>query len=151
VVLVYYEGGETLNERGQFLWTDPLVPRQRAAINRNDLLVLNEVPGAHLLLLDVARAAAPVAARPPADDGWFRTARAGVMRYAWLAGSPVPSDVRLIAALAKAMPRGSELQEVAADIHQQYNSVLRLFPQLTYDVYVPEPLQSLVISAEHRD
>jgi hypothetical protein len=100
-------------------------------------------PGAYVLLMDVARQVAD----PKTQSGaWPSDSRAALLRYAWLKGSRVPGEARLLFGLKQIIPDVHQLEELRAGLEENHNQVSRSFPDATNDdYYVPEVLRNLAM------
>jgi hypothetical protein len=122
VVLVYYQGGEIIENRDRFILT--LAPpgsqdlsdseRLRAeSLDSADLeRFVASTHGAHLLLLDVARDPRPDSAQP---GGSVLGSHAAVLRYAWLQHSTAPPAAQLITSLPAALQPKREAKPGTSD------------------------------------
>lgn len=154
VVMIYYQGGEAVTERGNFFQTHA---GARGLVKEFgipcDKLVefLAETPGAHVLLLDVEREAPPGS---PGQRGRDKIARwlddypqaqahVGVLRHAWLGKGDPPAEARLLTALGKVIPRSARLREVLAHMGTMFGT-LRDSNLLIY-TYVPSDLHDLLV------
>lgn len=145
VLLVYYHGGESMTESSPLLWTSTDRKRRQAVINRTDLALIGETPGAHLMMLDVARegSLSGPSARGPS---WFGDTYAGILRYAWPDQGVAPLDTGLIQALQSALPYINRLKDVAERLSDQHAEMVRKYPKLQYESQLPRLLEDLIIS-----
>jgi len=132
VVMFYFQGSEPSDAQASFHWSDK---------SWKDLLKssFNETSAAHILFLDITRAA-------QLQDklaSWEDAARVGVLRYAWQGRKLPEAAPRLITVLEKAMPdvikEAISLKDIEAYVrdHPPEN--------FSYDGFVPEDLKTLVI------
>ena len=155
VVMVYYRGQESVDDRGQFyLLTsqsqfDP--DTRSSAVSGRDLSErFTSVPGAQLFLLDVQRqmqAGADPAAGFPTAVAWPNEPQMAALRYAWLSNEAAPADARLLVAFDNALPRATQLGEIEAEVsrdseraREKYGANFEYVPQ------VPQALRSLVLA-----
>jgi hypothetical protein len=158
VVVIYFQGAEAFYPDDHYLQAvaEAVTPNTQAfGISCKKLVDLfAETPGAHLLLLDVARGTSAAAgARPARADtvaGWAQYYSdafqpMGVLRYAWLGSESVPREQRLTTALRQALAQSRTLVEVDA----QLNRLTAALPQspklLSYDGYVAPDLKTLLL------
>jgi WD40 repeat protein len=153
VVVVYYQGSEAVRRRGHFFeaveGADP--DESRVALSADDLAsFFADTPGAHLLFLDVNRAAGSgtdkVAHWPAQYPGTARSV--AVFRYAWLGPADAPRDLRLVQALQKALRGAAQLAAVEERLHDiatkspEYNRLLK------DSAYVAEELDRMDLSGK---
>lgn len=155
VVMVYYRGQESVDDRGQFyLLTsqsqfDP--DTRSSAVSGRDLSErFTSVPGAQLFLLDVQRqmqAGADPAAGFPTAVAWPNEPQMAALRYAWLSNEAAPADARLLVAFDNAVPRATRLGEIETEVsrdseraREKYGANFEYVPQ------VPQSLRSLVLA-----
>jgi WD40 repeat protein len=145
VVLVYYQGREAVRARGHFFEAvevpDP--DEDRVALSADDLAAFfADTPGAHLLFLDVNRAAEAgpdkVARWPAQYPGTARSV--AVFRYAWLGPADAPRDVRLVQALEQALRGAAQLAGVKELLHEVAARSPEYNRQLRDSAYVAEEL-----------
>jgi WD40 repeat protein len=155
VVMVYYRGQESVDDRGQFyLLTsqsqfDP--DTRSSAVSGRDLSErFTSVPGAQLFLLDVQRqmqAGANPAEGFPNAVAWPNEPQMAALRYAWLSNEAAPADARLLVAFDNALPRATRLGEIETEVsrdseraREKYGANFEYVPQ------VPQSLRSLVLA-----
>ncbi len=118
VVVLYYQGGELVNEQGNTYQTDLSRARPNSTANAIscDRFVefFADTPGAHLLLLDVDR---KLDRGPDRLSDWqdnFPIARAHValLRSWWLGSQAAPFEAHLLYALEQILPKSPRLQQV---------------------------------------
>lgn len=145
VVLIYYQGGESLTADGRFLWSSN---ERQPALTRADLARFSAwTPGAHIMLLDLARDPATMAAAREQPALQMGDSRFGVLCFARLATDQAPRDVRLITTLDEAMRQGSRLREVAGQLKTRLEPLSQKYPKLmAYEQHLPEFLGDMVIS-----
>lgn len=154
IVLIYFKGGELIDDKGHFLLTGGRA-RTGAALPSADLArFFTSSRGAQLLFLDVVRAN-----DAPDEDDQFKkwqddpqVTRVGVFRSALKTNDPKPAAgeaVRLDRALQEEMPKAALLGGVEKRLRAKYKDLASLFPkeigQLPY-FYVYPLLEDLVIS-----
>ena len=160
VVMIYYQGGEAINERGNFFQT--FAGQGQNAMREFgmpcDELVqfLAETGGAHVLLLDVDRGPLPRDAQPGQfrdkivhwkDDYPQAEAHVGVLRDAWLGENDPPREARLIAAMGNILPRAARLSQVVTFMENTFAT--RRDSPLAISIYVPHDLQPLLVGGAH--
>lgn len=160
VVMIYYQGGEAINEHGNFFQT--YAGQGQGTVKEFgmpcDELVqfLAETGGAHVLLLDVDRY--PPAGSPQPglvrdkivhwkDDYPQAEAHVGVLRDAWLGKTDPPRETRLITTMGKIIPQAGRLSQVVA-LMEKTLATLRNSDVVIY-TYVPNDLQGLLVGAAH--
>jgi WD40 repeat protein len=155
VVMVYYRGQESVDDRGQFFLLtsqsqfDP-DPRSSAVSGRDLSERFTSVPGAQLFLLDVQRqmqAGADPAEGVPTAAAWPNEPQMAALRYAWLSNEAAPADARLLVAFDNALPRATRLGEIETEVsrdsqraREKYGASFQYVPQ------VPQSLRSLVLA-----
>ncbi len=151
VVIIYYTGGEFVQKEHLFLLTTNNNPnleiRERDSI-RSDTLTefVGQTPGAHLLLLDVARQCAETKC-PPAD--WPLRSPGAVLRFAWLLPEKKPSEAELLTALSEFQPEDNELRDFDQRLSLREARVLQTYPNsMSYERYIPEGLRDLKLRSE---
>jgi hypothetical protein len=134
VVILYYEGGEVIEDQEPYLRLRP-----GKGMTENDIFPLNkirdylsEARGAKLLLLDVthAREQAPLIraqALPWIED----ETPFGLLRFS-SEEPPAPPDVSLAATLRDALEGKSTLQEVSAELDRRSRVLRSRYPSLNY-------------------
>jgi hypothetical protein len=152
VLMIYYEGGEAINNKGHFFETHaPSGSSKRFGMSCDELAnFLAELPGAHVLLLDVERPA-PAVDDPPRDKiaRWkddYPNARIHVvvMRCARREGAGEAGGVRLIPVLQQTMPRANRLSELRALIEK---AIAQFADRnlLVFTAYLPSELADLTV------
>ncbi|HEY8505359.1 MAG TPA: hypothetical protein VIL46_12310, partial [Gemmataceae bacterium] len=144
VVLLYYRGRERIDENGTYFLTSNPVEVIRCKDLARDYFP--DLPGAQVLLLDVARPGRelpPPSARPRGDEvvHWPGDPNVARMRKARPAEAPRGPEPDLIEALGKALPGPGKLGELS-------RAVLELFQGQPYARFTPEvpgPLAELPI------
>ena len=157
VLMLYYRGGEQVNNGGQFYLTtqqtrserqgeiirDPLQLKYFAVSSDSLSYFVNRCPGSQLLLLDVARtieAQQTVGQHPDFIPG------AATFRYAWLKGIAVPENARLITAWQPS-PKPFQLAQVQQMLSQRFEDLTERYENaVSYENHLPAPLRDLVIS-----
>jgi WD40 repeat protein len=146
VVVVYYQGREAVKAKGHFF--EAGADDDRLAISADDLAgFFGDTPGAHVLLLDVDRAA---------QDGTDKVARwpalypdtaasVAVLRYAWLGGGGAPHDVRLVKALEDALHGAARLVDVTKVVRQVAVNSPDYDKTLKFSEYVPDELAGMAL------
>jgi hypothetical protein len=133
VIMFYYQGRETVDTAGDLHWSD---------LSWRDMQnIFAEMPGAHLLLLDVTRE------KEGKDRAgrWSDDSRVGVLRYAWL-GPQAPNEARLITALEESMPRAVFMRDVQTFLGNKYDQISQNFAsEIAYDGYLPADIKNLAI------
>jgi hypothetical protein len=152
VLMIYYEGGETIDEDGHFFETQVGFGKADPHGMSCDKLVdyLSKVPGAHVLLLDVERAAQ--AAEDIARDkieSWKRSypdvlSHVVVMRCAHRGAARLPGQVRLLPVLQQTIPRAGRLIKLVALVENVLSSANDP-GLLIFRSYVPIDLADLMI------
>lgn len=148
VLVIYYQGREVMDDRGQFWltdcrnWVDPL---QYEDSIQSEWLAnrLGRIPGAHLLLLDVEHSA-------ETSPRWPRFPRLGVFRTVRSPADAIPDDARLITVVQQAMSRAGErtnssevtLKPLEEELQNVYQVVER---SGVFDSFVPSSLETLVL------
>jgi hypothetical protein len=148
VVMVYYQGQETVDNQGHFFLTsaskfDPKL--LQSAITCDGLSAyFTETLGAQILLLDVVRTAAPTTLSPgEAVDRvakWPDSSYTGVMRYLKRFDKGGAKDV-LLADLSEMMPQASEWGDVLAKVEGKITNQ----DTLVLDEKFRTPLKKLVV------
>lgn len=157
VMMIYYRGGEQVNNGGQFYLTtqqtqssrqgeiirDPLQLKYFAVSSDFLSFFVDRCPGTQLLLLDVARAVAPQETfghQPDFIPG------AATFRYAWLRGVQVPETARLITAW-QASPKPLQLEQVQQILSLRFDALSKQYQNsVSYENHLPPSLRDLVIS-----
>jgi hypothetical protein len=154
VLILYYEGAETINEEGHFFETLADSGKGNTLGMRCDKLVdyLSKVPGAQVLLLDVDRPArtAEELSRDKIKS-WERSypdARTHivVMRCAHRGAPGGPGTVRLLPVLQRTIPRANRLSRLVALVEEVIaasdDAALLIFKS-----YVPTELADLLVGS----
>ncbi|MCA9156963.1 MAG: hypothetical protein KDA72_01470 [Planctomycetales bacterium] len=157
VMMLYYRGGEQVNNGGQFYLTtqqtqsarqgeiirDPLQLKYFAVSSDSLSYFVDRCPGTQLLLLDVARTVAPqetLGHQPDFIPG------AATFRYAWLTGVKVPESARLITAW-QSSPKPLQLDQVQQILSLRFDVLSKQYQNsVSYENHLPAPLRDLVIS-----
>jgi WD40 repeat protein len=154
VVLIYFVGGEVVDDDGRFAALvhgtprRPLVSRQRLEKAFADTL------GVKLLLLDVVRdpTEAGLASKQLKREiaQWLDTpTRHAWMRSTWLEPTAAaPPQARLLAVLQKTLPAARNLGDVETGNEQQFTTLARKYNALRADSYLPPALRALVLQAD---
>ncbi len=157
VMMLYYRGGEQVNNGGQFYLTtqqtqssrqgeiirDPLQLKYFAVSSDSLSYFVDRCPGSQLLLLDVARAVAPQEATGHQPDF---IPGAATFRYAWLKGVNVPDSARLITAW-QSSPKPLQLDQVEQILSRKFDALSKQYQNsVSYENHLPAPLRDLVIS-----
>jgi WD40 repeat protein len=155
VVLVYFRGQETVDDRGEFyLLTsqsqfDP--DTRSSAVSSKDLSErFSSVPGAQLILLDVQRQAQAANGKPaPAlhpSARWPSEPQMAALRYAWLSNDAAPADARLLVAIDNAPPRATRLGEIESAVSRDSERARQKYgSSFEYEPRVPDALRDLVL------
>jgi hypothetical protein len=153
VVIVYYQGPEFRNRQGRIALATSFADPLRSSI-QGDVLTsfVDAAPGAHILLLDVARLKpvepTDISRRLESLTFWEDDAHLGVLRYAWLRGADTPSDARLLTALERALPQGSRFVEVESEVAKEFAQAHQKYPDaLLYDKHLPSSLRNLIVGS----
>jgi WD40 repeat protein len=152
VVLVYYVGGEEVDNSGRFISLtqgtppQPLITRQRLEKEFADML------GVKVLLLDVSRQRAGAGIKVEATRNevsrWLNPPdRFAWMRAAWTDKGNMPADARLLTALQDALPGSQHLADVARGLDRHFRLLSERYGALRADWYLPPPLGGLVVSS----
>jgi WD40 repeat protein len=149
VVMVYYQGQETVDSQGHFFRTstskfDPEL--QRSAITCDGLSAyFTETLGAQILLLDMVRTANPITLSPgEAVDRvakWPDSSYTGVMRYLKRIDKAGAAQDILLADLSEMMPKASEWGDVLAKLEGKITNN----NTLVLDEKFRTPLKKLVV------
>jgi hypothetical protein len=152
VVMVYYQGGESLASGNHFLLTSASHSNRGlewSAVSCDGLADLfAETMGAHLLLLDVTREGTPEAGVKDRIAQWPEEVRAGVFRAAWLRRvGQVPNDARLLNVWGETTPKVSRLQEVDRRLADRFSQLTERYSKksLLYDEHLPVSLAELPV------
>jgi hypothetical protein len=151
VVMLYYQGGELVEQPQEFFLTmqpvddqvlTPEMLRRRHLSSLDLTKVISRMQGAQVLLLDVART--PSAAKMPyAKLAGFD--QAAVLRYAWL---QLPQRIKsqLLIAMSAATSAKLSLGEMRDQVQGQARAVENQFPDtLRFEHHVPESLRQLLV------
>ena len=152
VVMVYYQGGELVEEDGQFYLTT-IAPAE-ATPNRQflestslDSGKLNDffesTSGAHVWLLEVARFSDEM--DRPAQPDWMDESRAAVLRYAWLNTNKIPSEAHLITALRSGLQGPKNLGTLDQFLSANWQSIAQRYAVL-YESYLHPGLAEIALS-----
>jgi hypothetical protein len=155
VLLIYYEGGESINNEGHFFETQggsaedsPFDMKCVELVDR-----LSTIPGAHVLLLDVERRL-----RVPKEEErndkieyWKETyatdqAHVVVMRCARQHEQGKPGEIRLIPVLQQTIPQANRLKELVALVKQVLDTSAEREP-LIFRSFVPDELANLSVGS----
>jgi WD40 repeat protein len=150
VIVIYYQGTETVDERDRVCLRLCTQYPDRIAVE-DIIACFARTRGATLLLLDVDRAPGeppgPLAASPPWPEG---DPRFGLLRFIWRGqgasprGSP-PDDARLITALQDAMPEAMTLGDVATRLAVRAGDLTTRYPNLGFDQFLPGKLTGVIV------
>jgi hypothetical protein len=152
VVLVYYQGAETLSARGHLLRTsspevDPGLKHYRIPCDELEKKLADTL-GAKILLLDVRRDAA-AAKENDRVVNWPAGSYVAVMRYAQLGKAAFLDSAGLISAWKEAIGKADKLKGVDQQLQLlalKYNKLLQKRQgELLYDPFIPVGLEDLVI------
>jgi hypothetical protein len=145
VLVMYYQGLETSRNGGDFALS---TGNPRISIERK-LLVdwFEELPGAHLLLLDVESSVPGQAA----DQSQAEDERLGLMRVAWLRDREQNRDpLLLVSALenvwTKSQTAELSLRSAAERMEQWFAGLKQDSSEIQFTHFIPEELQQLVIA-----
>jgi hypothetical protein len=136
VVVIYFQGGETITREDHFLNTQPVPDDQQASRLGVTVDYLKEmmtnIPAASLLLLELTRTAPLKAMKvgPGADklSQLPDTVRIGVVRTVWSAKTATPQEARLIPVLEAAISQERLLGEVLRHLDKRYVKVEDKYP-----------------------
>ena len=145
VVMLYYTGGELVPKEHTFYLTTR--PNQSPESLRRDGIsskmltsFVESTPGAHVLMLDVARECDGQCPRAT----WPLRSPGAMLRFAWLGVDQKPADIGLLASLNQIGPENEQLGEVDDQLQQQEANILRRFSDaLVYENFVPDALRNL--------
>jgi hypothetical protein len=138
VVIIYYQGRESIDSSGRFLFHTSDRPIGSDYMER----LFANVPGAQILFLDVTREPH----EPPGRIAW--PAHIGVLRYVWQSEGATPIEARLIASLADATAIAARLVDIESFVSGRYRQLRETyFDALKYEPYLPESLGELTIGA----
>jgi WD40 repeat protein len=154
IVLVYFRGGELVDDKGHFLLTGPRA-RAGTTLPSADLArFFARNRGAQLLFLDVVRDAGRAGGTDQIQQEWRhdpQVARVGVFRSALRSNDPRPpvgEAARLDKALQEEMPKAAFLGDVEAGLRLKYEKLGNKFPaeigQLPY-FYVHPRLENVLV------
>lgn len=157
VVLFYYRGGEQVSHAGEFYLTtqtqnpalDAIMrsPRwlQNRAISSTYLSgVMNELQGAHVMMLDVARRSGEPAGAVPVISSF--APHAATYRFAWIRPNTVPNDARLMTALNDAFQRSDNLAKIEQELGREHAELsTRYADAIRYEHNIPITLRSLIM------
>jgi len=154
VFVIYYQGGEAIKEKGNYLESYDVVQQKRwedSGIPCELLFrLLAHTQGAHLLLLDVARAkVAPGGLKTSSRDRFehwnedYRNAQLnmGYLRYAWLGQGSQPVNAQLITALNKEFRKSPRLTHLFSLLNDVPGAIAK--SDLVINKYVPSDLENL--------
>jgi hypothetical protein len=151
VVIVYFQGEETVRGGRQYLLTEQ--SRKFGRLDKTALDcdtmrdLLSEVPGARLLLLDVTDPAqGPDRGRP----GGNAFPHIGLYRYVWLGNQAVPADAQFLHALELSLARAGPLRDVKHDLQTFVIPVARKYQQtiganISLNLYNSPPMDELLV------
>jgi WD40 repeat protein len=154
VVMVYYQGKETVNEQGHFFQTSlcKYNPRlQESAITCDGLSgYFADTLGAQILLLDVMRTNGPSLTPGEATDRiakWPDSSYTGVMRYLKRLQAGQPAKEVLLTDLSDVMPKAVEWGDVLAGVKTKVDGENKVAKQklVTLDESFRTPLKRLVV------
>ena len=156
VIVIYYQGREMRDKRGEFVLADrrncgnPAL--DESAISSSYLSrFLNRTPGAHLLFLDVERIETAGAKEA---NLWPRTPHLGMLRVAWSQGKEdIPASLTLIGALSSTVSQAEtsdnaevRLRSLESRIHSALSEAGGKHPTLPiFDPHVPSELAELIV------
>lgn len=156
VVMIYFQGQETVTEKGHFFLTSlsKCNPDLRLSAISCDGLArhLAEISGPKVLLLDVSRpgdrqvlAKARVAGRDRVVD-WPEESYVGILRLVWLGRAHTPEEARLLSALEQTMPNVGRLNDLARSVSKRYDLLAPKFPDdLSFVPRLAPGLEHLVV------
>ena len=154
VIVIYYQGAELLfGPDGFYLTTEPAnSPLTQKAVRNPESLKYYSVtsdllnghvetnPGAHVLLLDVARL-------PQPDEhltGWPNDSRAAMLRYAWLGGSNSANQRKLLSGIERMIPDAGKLEQLTEALKSDDVAFRSEDSRtLVFDDFVPPALNEL--------
>jgi hypothetical protein len=157
VVVVYYQGEETLVDGQVHLWLRPESTRTQRDLIAVDRIVslLSATRGAKLFLLDVARSGdrrddrLALASLWPEGETEF-----GLLRFLWRgetgdrpAERTIPENARLISALRDVLPGSPKLRDVAEQLENRVGELERRYPGLAFIPLLSDPLKELIVGA----
>jgi hypothetical protein len=136
VVIVYYQGRESIDSKGRFLLHASDRPIASDYLER----LFANVPGAQILFLDVTREKNVELSQ----IAWPE--RIAVLCYAWQSGGVTPADAQLISSLAHATAKASYLADIESHVSGRYRQLRETYADsLKYEPYLPESLGNLTI------
>jgi hypothetical protein len=142
VVMLYYQGQETINQAGHFLWTSDSrreTDLQWTAISCDALArVFADTPGAQVMLLDVVRQRPVVQAKDTILQ-WCSSqdSPVGAFRCAWEGSGAVPDDAHLLTAWKGALAHVGKLGDLDRVLTGTFAQVSRRYLQEMFKDYVP--------------
>ena len=145
VVLVYYQGGESLGKgpSGEpYLWGNIQKGRAgRPSSMPTWSVTWRTCPGAHLMVMDVARTPGDMN-HPSLGKFWNDDSRFGVLRLAREDGGGTTND-RMIPALHEALGKGPRYAEAARWLAGHYGGQDLKPSSVIFHDWVPRPLADL--------
>jgi len=153
VVVFYYQGGEAVNANGHFFQTGCEQADDTSLSCDHLIQIFSDMPGAHILLLDVGRAKSSQGATKENQDrvarwedayGSFRL-NFCVLRYAWLGRGEALPNAGLLKALEGALPKAARL----VDVTDRVRKTTQEFVNLKYSQYLAKDLEGLMLNTAH--
>jgi WD40 repeat protein len=148
VVVLYYQGGEILQQDGAVLLATSYAGPAGAFPARELVRFIEASQGAHVLLLDVGRPTSSDSneSQAPAAALGSLSSRAGLLRYSWLKGLQAPPDAQLLTAVGDALDEASRLADVEKRVSAHFKETDQKYPRsLSYEGRLPHGLEELVI------
>src|SRR5262249_23950532 len=122
VVLIYFQGGEATNARGEFLELTSGRTRKTVLGRRQLERKVNDIQGVQVLLLDVR--ARDVEREAQEERSALDVPRYAWYRYAWLSDDFPPQDVRLLSALEDVLKQYNRLGQVKSQLEARRSQLL---------------------------
>jgi hypothetical protein len=138
VVIIYYQGKESIETNGRVLFhaSDRTIG--------SDYLerFFANVPGAQILFLDVTREPEAILSRIDWPE------HIGVLRYAWKREGTIPLEAQLLESVAAATSSVMRMADIESYVSDRYRTLKATYADaLTYEPYLPESLGDLAIGA----
>ena len=130
VLMFYYQGQEVLGPKGQI----SLMTKDRPLAGADLSKVLSEIPGAHLVFLDVAQP-------KPLDRAWNAGPFLGVLKTIHAGSMPEGRPFPLMSALETALPNIQELDELPEEVQKSLATP-------AVEKSVPDDLKRLIIGTK---
>ena len=152
VILVYYQGGETVEKDGRYYLLTSASQHDRdlsrSAISSFDLeSLLRKAPGAHVVLLDLQQAGTPARVAGRSLSPWPSESRVGMFRSSWLSPQSAPAETRLLSLFPGSLRESPRLGQVASDLASKYRKITAKYPEtIAFGAHVPSPLADLMLT-----